>query len=373
MRTPWIPENQLKRALIRNERFWSGGLDEGPLLWISVPDARAGDRLPEPEAEEELWTNSHYTISAAENRLSRTLFLGDALPVYMPWLGPDQFAGWLGTELILRPRELNTSWAVPSLKSWEPPPAFEIDKENKWWKLYLELTRLSVECGRDKWITAYPDLHTGIDALSALRGPEQLALDLVDHPEAVKRAMRRMTELWKNVVDEVTQILEPSGQGSSNWTMGWSAKRFLCIGQNDFTCMIGTEMFDDFCGEDLQECCAHVDCAIYHLDGPGAIRHLPRILQESHLQCVQWIPGAGAPPVSHWLPLLQQIQQAGKSVQLWPLLNCREDELLDELRPIGEALDPARLFIVAEPSTPDLAEAILRLFGRQPGQRRRTR
>ncbi|HXK61483.1 MAG TPA: hypothetical protein PLP42_16475 [Acidobacteriota bacterium] len=361
MRTPWIGEKQLARAIARNEEFWGGQLNRGPLLWVSVPNAKPGPKIPEPEREEDLWTDPEYAIAAADNRLSRTLFLADALPVYIPWLGPDQFAGWLGADLDLRPRELNTSWATPFLTDWEPKPEFEICEDNRWWRLFLDLTRRSAECGRDKWITAYPDLHAGIDALRAIRGAERLSLDLIDHPEAVKRAMKRMTQLWKEVVDEVARVIEPYGQGSSNWTMGWSAKRFLCIGHNDFTCMISPAMFEEFCGDDLSECCEHVDYSIYHLDGPGAIRHLPRILEESNLQCIQWIPGAGAAPVSHWIPLLQQIQQAGKTVQLWPLLNCRETELLDELRAL-EVLDRNRLFIVVEPSSVELAEAVVRLF-----------
>lgn len=66
MQTPWIEPRRLERALQRNEAFWRGGLEEGPLLWITVPNA---------------------------------------------WLGPDQAAAWLGGELALAPR-LNTSWVV---------------------------------------------------------------------------------------------------------------------------------------------------------------------------------------------------------------------------------------------------------------------
>ena len=39
-----------------------------------------------------------------------------------------------------------------------------------------------MRAGRDKWVTGYPDLHTGVDALSAIRGRDRLALDLVENP-----------------------------------------------------------------------------------------------------------------------------------------------------------------------------------------------
>ena len=327
MHTIWIEEPQLAKALARNEAFWEGELEEYPLMWITVPRARPGRSISQPEREEELWTNVDYVMEVAELELGCTYYAGDALPVYNPGLGPDQFAGWLGADLIFRPKEDDTSWAVPFVQNWEDHPEFRIHSDNRWWKLYLEILRRSVEAGQGKWITGFPDLHTGIDALSAMRGRERLLLDLLDDPEAVLRAMHQMTELWKYVVDAVWSVVGPAGQGSSQWTMGWSPNRFLCIGQMDFTCMISPEMFREFCGQDLAECCQYVDCSLYHLDGPGAIRHVPQLCVVEKLNSIQWIPGAGAPPLSQWIGLLRQIQQGGKSIQVWPLNNCSMNEL----------------------------------------------
>jgi hypothetical protein len=53
------------------------------------------------------------------------------------------------------------------------------------------------------------------------------------------------------------------------------------------------------------------------------------------------------------------MQQAGKSVQVWPLLNCRLDELFAEVQRLCENLDPTRLFLVAEVDRVETAEALL--------------
>jgi hypothetical protein len=63
---------------------------------------------------------------------------------------------------------------------------------------------------------------------------------------------------------------------------------------------------------------------------------------------MQWIPGAGAPPPSQWIALLRRMREYGKPVQVWPLLNCTVDELIDEVSILCQELDPTRLFIVAE-------------------------
>ncbi len=359
MRTPWIPEARLERALARNEAFWRGPLEEGPLMWVSAADARPGRVVPEPATDEALWTDVDYVIEAAEAGLARRHYAGDALPVYTPWLGPDQFAAWLGAEMTLLPRQ-NTSWVKPLVGRWEDHPELAIDPDNRWWRLYMDILRRSAEAGRDKWITGYPDLHTGIDALSALRGPENLSLDLLMSPEPVARAMRQMTGLWKEIIDAVDAVILPAGQGTSNWTMGWSARRFVCIGQNDFTCMIGPEMFDRFCQEDTRETADYADSTLYHLDGPGAIRHLPALLAIPSLTAIQWIQGAGAPLPSRWLDLLKSIQAAGKGVQLYyGGAHGGDADLRGEIDILCRELDPSRLFFWIETDSAAEADAIV--------------
>ena len=359
MQTSWIDEKQLTRARARHEAFWRGELEQGPLMWVTAAEAKPGPMVAEPGSDEELWTNVDYVMAATEAALARTHYAGDALPVFCPWLGPDQFAGWLGAELVLRPREA-TSWSKPVDQDWSELLPLRIDPGNHWWKLYLELLRESVRVGRGKWVTGYPDLHTGLDALSALRGPGRLALDLAEAPAAVQEAMKQLTALWCHVVDTVSDIVLPAGQGTTNWTMGWSARRFLCIGQNDFSCMISPAMFEAFCWQDNLQCCEHADLSLYHLDGPGAIRHVPALLRLEKLHCIQWIQGAGQPLPSQWLGLLRQIQAAGKSVQLYyGGTHGGDADLKRELDILCRALDPNRLFIWATVDSAQKADEVV--------------
>jgi len=224
----------------------------------------------------------------------------------------------------------------------------------------LELLNRCAEAGQDKWITAYPDLHTGIDGLSAVRGPENLMMDMITEPETIHKAMGQMTELCKKIIDTVSGIILPFGQGTSNWTMGYSSKRFFCVGQNDFTCMISPKMFEDFCWEDNVQCCDHVDYSIYHLDGPDAARHLPKILELENLDCVQWIQGAGNPLPSQWLDLLKQVQDAGKSVQVMYSPSHGEDaDLSKELDVLCNGLDKNRIFFAAFIDSVEQADALV--------------
>ena len=360
METIWIEEKQLAQALARNEAFWKGELEEYPLMWVTVPNAKPGNPPPEPENEEEMWTDVDYVITSAEDKLSRTYYAGDALPVFNPWLGPDQFAGWLGADLLLKPKEF-TSWVTPFVDNWEKYSELRIDPDNRWWNIYLETVRQSAEAGKGKWVTGYPDLHTGIDGLAAIRGPENLMMDIVSMPDIIHRAMNQMTGLWKYVVDAVSDIILPAGQGTSNWTMGWSDDRFLCIGQNDFSCLISPQMFEDFCWQDNFECCSYVDHTLYHLDGPDAIRHLPKLLELERLNSIQWIHGAGQLPHSQWLDLLHKIQTGGKSVQvLYTDPEQNVTNLIKEIEILCRSLDYTRLFFWIVANTVEEADIIVK-------------
>jgi hypothetical protein len=360
MTTPWIPEKDLESALRRNDAFWCGELEEYPLLWVTAPGAVPGSPPPAPPTDEQQWTDVEYQMAKAEDALSRTYFAADALPIHNPWLGPDQFAAWLGGSLSFSTKD-NTSWTKPFIEDWSEFPDFAIRADNRWWRTYLQILSASVERGKGRWVTAYPDLHSGIDGLGAMRGPERLMLDFVTDPDIIIQAMSQMTRLWKEIVDTVSAIILPGGQGTTNWTSGWSAERFICVGQNDFSCLIGPEMFDRFVLSDTRASCDHVERSIYHLDGPGALQHLPRLLELESLDCVQWIQGAGAPLPSKWLSLLRRIQEGGKSVQvMYAGAHGGRADFGREIDALCGALDPARLFIVAEVDSVEKADFICR-------------
>jgi len=361
METIWIEEKQLRKTLERNEAFWDGRVEEYPIMWVSVPDTKSGQPAPpKPKNEEAMWTDIDYLMAATENQLSRTYYAGDSLPVFNPWLGPDQVAAWLGADITLKPKDF-TSWSKPFVNDWDKYTELKIDSDNKWWKLYLDTVHASAKCGKTKWITAYPDLHTGIDGLAAIRGPEKLMIDMLTIPETIHDRMCQMTDLWKHIVDIVTDIIMPYDQGTSNWTMGWSSKRFLCIGQNDFSCMISPQMFNDFCRQDTLETTNYADYSIYHLDGSDATRHLPKLLELENLNCIQWIQGAGKPYPSKWLDMLGQIQDAGKTMQFcYHPGHAGEANIFEEIDILCNALDPTKLFFWVVTDSIEKADAIVK-------------
>jgi len=80
--------------------------------------------------------------------------------------------------------------------------------------------------------------------------------------------------------------------------------------------VIGPAHVDRFVLPDLKAQCDWLDCALYHLDGPDAIRHVPSLCSLATLHAIQWVHGAGSGPMTRWVELLQDIQRRGKGLHL---------------------------------------------------------
>ena len=93
-------------------------------------------------------------------------------------------------------------------------------------------------------------------------------------------------------------------------------------------------MFERNVLPELEIMLSNLDFALYHLDGPGAIRHLDHLLQLSALKGIQWTPGEGQPPVVEWIPMYRRIQKAGKLLHLHGEARYAE-RVLRALKPEG--------------------------------------
>jgi len=336
--------------------WWEGEVIDRVCLQVTAPLVEPWDAesppIPEPADLFERWTNVDYVVESTADRIRRTFWGGEAFPLFFPNLGPDAFAAFFGGELqFVDPW---TSWVPPIITDWESAPELRIKEDNRWWQLQLRLLREAQARGEGRWITGIPDTHSGGDALAALRGRNELCLDLYDHPQEVKAAMDQMTEAVLQVYEVYYGIVEAEKYGSSSgWLPAWWPGRANVV-QCDYIALISSEMVEEFFLESIIAEARWLDRAIFHLDGPDAVRHLDILLAVPEIQAIQWVPGAGALPMTRWIPLLKRIQAAGKSLHLsvWP---HEIQILLEELRPEGLMLSTR---VNSEAEARDLLEKV---------------
>lgn len=321
-----------EQRLARQDAFWSCAIIDRPVCSITVPRVPPAARYPKSDHAtlRDRWLDEGWQAESALARCLNTDYLGDALPHAHPNLGPEVFSAFFGCELEFGEE---TSWSVPILADWDHVDDVKFSRNNVYFRKIEEMTAALLEAGRGIFYTGITDLHPGGDAVAAFRDPYQLNYDMIEHPDEVKKLVRYVTEVYKEVYDGYYHRLVAADQPISSWAGIVSTKRWL-VPSNDFSCMVSPKMFEEVFLESIVDECRHYEASLYHLDGPDALKHLEALLAIPELTAIQWVYGAGNGRASDWLDVYKRCQAAGKGLQV----TIEVDELgtiTEHLRPTG--------------------------------------
>jgi hypothetical protein len=323
----------------RIEAFWEREIVDRPVVqfWLARPEE---EWVPLPSSSHatlrDRWLDADYQARLALASLSNREFLGDTLPVAFPNLGPELFAAFYGCPLHFGE---STSWTDPILRDWTDADGVRFDPQSAYLAKLGEMTDAFLDIGRGVFITGMTDWHPGGDWLAALRDPANLAIDLITNPDDVQQMLVRAESDYMAVYDIFYRKLRAAGQPISTWLPLVSDGRYY-VPSNDFAYMISNAMFEHFFLPGLARECQFLDRSIYHLDGPGALRHLDSILSIGDLDAVQWVFGAGNEGFGSWVGVYRRIQAAGKGVEVI----CT----LPEVDDVMETLSPRGLYLSVE-------------------------
>jgi len=187
------------------------------------------------------------------------------------------------------------------------------DPDNIYWNRVKDIYRAGMERWAGKIIMGMPDLGGVMDVVHTFRPGERLLFDLLDKPEEVQRLVAEVSALWHRYFNEISELLNSGDSGYTDWS-GLYSKKPGYILQCDFCYMISPDMFRRFILEELRKTCRRLPQSAYHLDGEGALRHLPDLLSIEELPCIQFTPGDGKKPFAEWLEVYCAIAQAGKLI-----------------------------------------------------------
>lgn len=285
-------------------------------------------------------------LTGIENELNHIDYLGDAYPKWHPNFG----AGFLAALLGSTPEYNNeTTWFHPAAQGLDQLET-GLDLDNPWYLRMQEACAAAVKRWAGKIEIGYTDIGGNLDILASLRESQQLLMDMVDQPQKIHTWTRAITRHWLEFFHQSEKLFPPQQPGRSCWGPMWAPGRTYLL-QCDISTMISPRMFNAYAMPDLEACCEEIEFPFYHLDGPGAVRHLDSILSIGKLRGVQWIPGAGAPPAEEWLPLLEKIRSAGKLCQVY----VSAEGALKIARALGQK---GFLFCIGDGRYPTRAEAL---------------
>lgn len=310
-------DDSWKRIRESHRRWWQGELGR-PLIQIRLGGAEAP--RPEPalgyrvrDAFYEDSVSAEAIIDRWDYNLSTQLYLGDAFPHIWPDFGPGVAAAFSGANLECGS---NTVWFHPEKEEEISELRLALNPNSKCFKRIAGLMAAAVNFWQGRVQVGMTDLGGNLDILSTFRPGEALLFDLYDDPAAVKARTWDAHQLWWDSFDALNHVMRPGNPGYTAWAPVFSDEPYYML-QCDFCYMIGPDMFDEFVKPELTKTCQRLAHSIYHLDGPGELNHLDSLLDIDALDGVQWIPGAGAKPISEWPEVFRKISDAGKKIQIY--------------------------------------------------------
>lgn len=242
-------------------------------------------------------------------------YLGDALPVF--YMRPTGIlGGFLGQDYGID-QDQGTVWFKKLCSSLSEIAQIRLDENNPLLRRALDLTQAIQDYFDGRIAIGIPDFGGVMDIVSSIRDANPFLLELCLEPESVEDACHNIHEQFKKAYQLFMDVIDPEKiPGYTCWATMLSQKPYFVL-QNDFSAMISADMYDEFYLPILQKECQLIDRTIYHLDGPGAVRHLDSILTVPELDGVQWINGAGAPGLDQWPDIYRKIHKAGKLCQVF--------------------------------------------------------
>lgn len=309
-------DSKRKQLIDDYEKWWNHELDR-PIIQVHLsshrkPKFSRGDLL-------EMVYDKNVTplevVKAYEDTYQSQIFLGDAFPQFYM-----RSTGILGAYL-------GQGWKIDNQHGtiWFQETGLELEdihlKLNKDFWLYqrsLDILKAFASYFQNEIALGIPNLGGMMDIVESMRGANNSLIDLYDDPEEVLRVNDEIYEAYQEAYQDTMQIITDSHvMGYTGWITLLSQKPYF-ISQCDFCCMIGAKQFDEFIKETLKKEANLIERAFYHLDGPGAVRHLDTIL-ECGFDGIQWIQGAGAESLDSgkWDDIYRKIKAKDKLLQVF--------------------------------------------------------
>lgn len=281
--------------------------------------------IPEPKPYKDLnqrWFDPQWRAEYLDWYVAHSCLKADMLPVANTQLGPGSLAAILGG--VFEGGE-DTIWIHPDPNYTDD---IKFDPQHPNYLLHKELLRACKQKAQGHYYVGMPDLMEGLDVLAAIKGTDKVLLDTVMQPEVLEHQMQQINDIYFKVFDELYDIIREGDEMAFCYFSSWAPGKMSKL-QCDLSTMISVDDYRRFVQPFIREQCQKIDYTLYHLDGVGAMHHLPALLEIKELNAIQWTPGVGEPQGGSpkWYDLYKRILSGGKSILAsWVTL--------DELRPL---------------------------------------
>ena len=227
----------------------------------------AGDSAyPDPAARARFWDEYLHERLALQD---------DSIPsAYLSEMDQGLYGGLIGGQVRFL-ADPGSGWissmVPPILRDWSQLKRLSFDANHDWFRRYQHQLNVFVEAAQGKFGISHFILISGLNFVFELVGATQTYLDLVDHPEVIRRAIELGYELNIRVQDTFFEKAPLLEGGTCSNMVQWMPGRIVSESVDPFH-MTSIDYFRRWGQENLERIFEHFDGGVLHLHANG--RHL---------------------------------------------------------------------------------------------------
>lgn len=312
-----LSQEKKQQLIIDSEKWWNHET-ERPIIQVTLSKSQPQPSKTRGELLDMLYDfniSCEDVVREYKKTYENTIYLGDAFPQF--YMRSTGVLGAMLGQTYNIDKLRGTIW-FEEMKGKELDEIHpELKDDNALFNRGKELIKAFQNELKDNIAIGIPNLGGMMDIVESMRGANNSLLDLYDDPDEVIRLNNDIYQAFEKAYQEnIDTIDNEHVLGYTGWITLLSQKPYF-ISQCDFCCMIGPDQFEEFVAGTLDKEAKLIERSFYHLDGPGAVRHLDRIIK-CGFKGIQWINGAGAKPLDDpiWDDIYKKVHNAGLLLQV---------------------------------------------------------
>lgn len=244
------------KAQQRLAAFWNMDIVDRCCAAVTVTDPAHSigaykANMPKGQAEiDKFWTDPELIISRNRDAMEHSYYAGEAFPLVNLDLGAAGHAGFFKRN---RHQFADSVWFFPS---HDDITDLEFDDNEYLYQQTLTVARELARDSRGDYLISQPDCSGNADVLSHLMGPEELLPTMLEEPEDIAAAMKKVQVAYERIHKDVYDIVRENNYGGSciGWLSTWGRGLHAQM-QSDVSVMISNELYRDFIEPELRAQC----------------------------------------------------------------------------------------------------------------------
>jgi 5-methyltetrahydrofolate--homocysteine methyltransferase len=243
-------------------------------------------------------------------------------------------------------------YSRPCIQDWQDYTWQRPTLENPWAQKLLEFLDALVKHAGGRFACGPTLMRGPADICSAMRGGTELALDLYDHPDNVRRLAALSADVWIEVGKAQLALVPESDSGYMVGCAGlrcWMPQKGIWL-QDDAISLLSPRFYRELFLPQVRRIAAEFPAIAFHLHG-NTLWPVDLILSIDGIDVLELNYDAGVCNLGEVIEAWKKVQRHGKPVIAFA------DVTIDELRHVLHELFPVGLSIQSISPTMDLGKA----------------